>query len=386
MSGTEQKTWPLLTNAHNGTYCRPIVAAAPATATDQLGEAMSGTYLQNVHAQPETLRSAASAYSTREFGAALSEAAALLRGRAVTSTGMGASFFALQASRAALDGVLALHWIDETSYLAEDLDSLTRPMDALLAVSQSGETIEGRNLLPKLVDRTRILITRNADSALAAQADVVLAQHCPADLSVSVQTYITQVAVLKLLAARIGDRPTAEVIAGLGQCADAIAAILTGMVSEIETAAKALVGVRQIYALGRGESIASALGTALLLKEGAKRDCEGQSSAQFRHGAVEVISSDAGVIVFAASQPAKRQLDLNLIGELVSYGARVVVVSDAAFPDCGNTVQLRLPAVPPMLRSIVEIVPSQLITHALAEENGVTAGEFRNTVPVIVSA
>lgn len=347
---------------------------------------MSASYLDNVHAQPDTLVQAAEEYATGAFGTLLSDAAGVLRGHSVTSTGMGASFFALHATRAAMDRAIGRHWIDETCYLDENLETLGRPMDALLAVSQSGETVEGRKLLPRLRNVPRILITRDTTSSLAAEADVVLSQHCPADLSVSVQTYITQIALLELLSAHVEERPTAALITGMHQCAEAISRILTVAAANIEAAAKTLSGADQIYALGRGNSIASALGTALLFKEGAKQNCEGQSAAQFRHGAVEVISASTGVIVFANGGEAARQLDLNLIGELNSYGARVVVISDRDFPDCGAAVHLWLPKILAALRSIVEIVPSQLMAHHLAEENGVTAGEFRNTVPVIVSA
>lgn len=347
---------------------------------------MTATYLENVGSQPRTLRAAAEAYATREFGESLDGAAALLRNRAVTSTGMGASLFALHATRASLDAAFQANWIDESGYLEERVDAVTRPLDALLVVSQSGETIEARKLLSNLADVPRVLVTRDTESSLAKIADVVLPQHCAADLSVSVQTYVTQIAVLEMLASRVDGRDTSSVLGDLRSVAEAVQVVLETMQDDVEAAAKLISEAQQIYALGRGNSVASALGTGLLFKEAAKRDCEGQSTAQFRHGAVEVVSGTTATLIFASSEPRKRQLDENVVGELVKYGSRVVVICDGAFPEVGDATLLRLPDAPASMRRILEIVPAQLMAHHLAERNGVIAGEFRNTVPVIVSA
>jgi glucosamine--fructose-6-phosphate aminotransferase (isomerizing) len=346
----------------------------------------TGTYLENVYGQPAALRAAAARYAAEPFRDALAAAAGLLRGRSVTSTGMGASFFALHAARASLDPALRPHWIDETGYLEEHFDAVERPLDVILAISQSGESVEARKLFDKLAGVPQVLITRDPQSSLARSADVVIPLECPPDLSVAVQTYITQIAVLELLARAVAGADGAPLLADLRQTADSIQALLDTMAGDIEEAAKLVSEAEQIYALGRGNSVGNALGTALLFKEAAKRDCEGQSAAQFRHGAVEVVSTTTATIVFASSAPEKTQLDENLIGELVKYGSRVVVVCDEQFPDVRDATLLRLPAAPASTRAILEIVPLQLMAHHLAERNGVTAGEFRNTVPVIVTA
>jgi fructoselysine-6-P-deglycase FrlB-like protein len=347
---------------------------------------MTATYIENVAAVPGTLRAAAEMYATAHFDRALDEAASLLRDRAVTSTGMGASFFALTATRASLDPALRLHWIDETGYLDENVERISRPLDALLAVSQSGETVEARKLLPKLGGVPQVLVTRDVDSSLARQADVVLPQHCPADLSVSVQTYVTQIAVLELLAARVARRETEPLLADLRSVADSAAVVLDTLRGPIQDAAVLLSDADQIYALGRGNSVASALGTGLLFKEAAKRDCEGMSSAQFRHGGVEVVSARTAALIFAGGEPDLRRLDENLARELVSYGSQVVVVTHDDFAELDGVTVLRLPPGPASMRRILEILPSELMAYDLAERNNVVAGEFHNTVPVIVSA
>jgi glucosamine--fructose-6-phosphate aminotransferase (isomerizing) len=339
-----------------------------------------------VHAQPQTLRAAAAAYASEGFSQALEAAVAVLRGGSLTSTGMGASFFALQAARRSLDAAAALHWIDETGFLAERAGALYRPLDALLLVSQSGETVEARELLRQLPGVPSVAVTRDPASSVAAAADVVLPLYSPPDRSVAIQTYVTSVAVLELLALRLRRQDTAGFLADLRACADAAELLMESLGAQLAATAEQLAAAGQIYALGRGNSVGSALGTALLFKEAAKRDCEAGSCSQFRHGAVEVVAGDTAVIIYGAADPEQQVLDHRLTGELISYGASVFVVCDGDFPDVPGASMLRLPPAPAPTRAILEILPAQLIAAALAESNGVLAGDFRNTVPVIVSA
>lgn len=346
----------------------------------------SATYLDNVLAQPATLREAAAAYATRDFREALDRSAALLSRGAVTSAGMGASLFALHGARTALDAAVAAHWIDEAGFLAEQAAALRRPLDALLLVSQSGETVEGRELRRQLPGLPTVLITRDPGSSLASAADVVLPLHCPPDLSVAIQTYVTSLAVLRLLALRLRGQDPESFLAGLRACADAAESLIDSLGPQLAAGAARLAGASQIYALGRGDALGSALGTALLFKESAKRDCEASSCAQFRHGAVEVVAGQTAAIVYGAADPGQQLLDYRLVSELVSYGAGVLVICDASFPEVPGASLLRLPPAPAATRQILEIIPAQLIANALAESNGVLAGDFRNTVPVIVTA
>jgi glucosamine--fructose-6-phosphate aminotransferase (isomerizing) len=349
----------------------------------------AGTYFENMQAQPATLHAVADSYRTGEGAERLARAADLLRGRRLTSTGMGASLFALLATRGALDVAAGDNAIEETGYLSEHPEALGRPLDSLLVISQSGETIEARKLLaqPGVADVPTVVVTRNPGSSLGEQADIVLPLYSEPDLSVAVQTYTSSVAVLSFLAAQLDGGGTATLIDELHNCADSVGTLLGKLEAEIGAACAELVDAGQIYALGRGNSLASALGTGLLFKEGAKRDCEGSSTAQFRHGAVEVVDQSTAAIVFASSDGEKGQLDQNFIGEMLKYGSRVVVVCDEDFPSISDdVVTLRVPVSTGLSRSILEIVPMQLMAYHLAKHNNVLAGEFRNTVPVIVSA
>jgi fructoselysine-6-P-deglycase FrlB-like protein len=347
---------------------------------------LSSIFGQNIDGQPDALRSVVELYGGREGRRLLDEARDLFRGKLVVSSGMGASLFALLATRRLLDAATPGHVIEETGYLSENLPSLSRPLEALLLVSQSGETVESRVLQGLAPDVPTVALTRNPDSSIGGAADLVLPMACPGDLSVAIQTYTSTVAVLALLAAHVGGGDVPALLNDIARTADLVEKEIPRLGAEVVAVADHVAGAQQVYAVGRGASIGTALGTGLLLKEAAKRNCEGSGSAQFRHGAVEVISTDTAVVVFTGDQPGVRQLDLNLVDELRSYGAPVVVVgpADDEVPDGVRFVAV--PPAPEALRPIVEILSMQLLSAELAARNDVVPGEFRNTVPVIATA
>jgi glutamine---fructose-6-phosphate transaminase (isomerizing) len=344
-------------------------------------------YRDDIFKQPDALRAVADFYAG-SVGTALMDAAVERLGRErLVGTGMGASFFALQATRSAFARSAGALWVEETGLLTET--DVVAPGSPTIVVSQSGETIEARQLLKELrqLGTPAVLVTRDASSSLAVESAVVLPICVEADLSVAVKTYTGTVATLAILADHLAGGNGDAVLGELIECAAVMESMLNTWDDQLSGIADAIDSASHLYALGRRGGVGSALGTALLIKETAKRACEGQSSSQFRHGAIEVASDDTAVIVFASSEPAVEALDRNLVDELVRYGSRVVVVADDGFAVSGDRVAtVRAPANGELTRSILEIVPMQLLAHRLAILAGITPGEFRNTVPVIVHA
>ena len=72
---------------------------------------------------------------------------------------------------------------------------------------------------------------------------------------------------------------------------------------------------------------------ALTLKEAARFPAESLQAAQFRHGPLELAGPTLAVMV-VATEPATRELELRLAGELAEAGAAVLVISqDGEAPD-----------------------------------------------------
>ena len=100
------------------------------------------------------------------------------------------------------------------------------------------------------------------------------------------------------------------------------------------------------------------------------------TSAAFRHGPMELLGDDVFLLVFAGS---KRTLALNesLLRDARGAGARAYLAGEeAALP------VFRLPAVPELARPLVELLPVEMITLALAALAGREAGRFERATKV----
>jgi len=111
----------------------------------------------------------------------------------------------------------------------------------------------------------------------------------------------------------------------------------------------------------------------LIIKESDHFHAEGMSSAAFRHGPVEMLGNETFVLVFEGEN---RTSDLNhrLLKDIHERDGRAELVSgNSAFLPC------KLPAAPKSIQSILEILPVQMITLALAAQMGREPGRFEFT-------
>jgi glucosamine--fructose-6-phosphate aminotransferase (isomerizing) len=131
-----------------------------------------------------------------------------------------------------------------------------------------------------------------------------------------------------------------------------------------------LEGARNLFLLGRGPSLAAVGAGALTIKESDHFHAEGMSSAAFRHGPFEMLSDETFVLVFTGEDKT-HELNLSLFADIREKGGRAELVGEgAASPSCC------LPSVPRMILPIVEILPVQMVTLALAAQMGREPGRF----------
>jgi glucosamine--fructose-6-phosphate aminotransferase (isomerizing) len=136
--------------------------------------------------------------------------------------------------------------------------------------------------------------------------------------------------------------------------------------------------------LGRGPSVASALGGALLLKETTKVPAEGANAGQFRHGAIEIISPDSFAIMFSPRGTSSR-LNLQLTAQLEKSGAHILFIGAADGHQPSSRLILEIVVPNEFLAPLFEIVPLQLLSYALALKVGIQPGTFKNTTPVVLT-
>jgi len=109
---------------------------------------------------------------------------------------------------------------------------------------------------------------------------------------------------------------------------------------------------------------------ALIVTESDHFHAEGMSSAAFRHGPFEMLSEETFVLVFAGDGKT-HDLNCRLVQDIrEEHGRTELVGDDPAFAAC------RLPSVPRSIQPILEILPVQMITLALAAQVGREPGRF----------
>jgi len=337
-----------------------------------------GAYFRDILDQPHAL---AETHRGLEATAALEDVARRLRDgdlRRVVLTGMGSSHLGLVPLHLRLVEAGLAPVSVESSELLYYQRRLLSAGTLLVLVSQSGRSAEIVRLLEAVRGRGVVTIglTNAADSPLAREATAVVLTHAGEEATVSCKTYLAAQMALAWLGEVLagGDRDATR--AALGETIAATAAYLAAWRSHVEWLAERLQGVRAVYYTGRGPSLAAACSAGLITKESTHRPSEGMSSAAFRHGPMEML--DEGVFLLAFAGAARtRGLNEALVADVRAAGARAFLAAEDA-PEPA----LRLPAVPDLARPVVELLPVEMITLALASLDGREAGRFERVTKV----
>ncbi|MFO7170130.1 MAG: SIS domain-containing protein [Chloroflexota bacterium] len=329
--------------------------------------------LPDILEQPRLLGAAAQAHLAD--GSALGAAARALaehRHGRVLVAGMGSSYFA------AYPAVLRLQAAGFSAALVEIAELLhfggALGEDTLLVlVSQSGETIEAVRLLDeRALPGKLIAVTNSPGSTLARRATHVVETLAGSEQTVATKTYTMALLALALLAALAAGEAPAALFERLQPALQAAERAASEGQALVERLPDEWLEQGPLTLVGRGPSLASALSGGLLFKETAKVAAEGMSTAQFRHGPIEIAGPGHRAIVIAGPGPT-RPLDLKMAADLRASGSRVLVVGHAP-PDVADVV-FALPEV--WLAPLAEIIPLQLMARRMAQRAGIEPGSFR---------
>lgn len=327
---------------------------------------VEGEYLRDILSQPRALEDTVAGLR------AASDIGEIVKGcDRIVLTGMGGSYHALHPLHIRLAARGFHTGIYETSELLYYYPSVLTPRTLLVAVSQSGRSAEIVKLLDRAGGRVRIVgVTNTPDSPLGTRADLSVLMHAGAEFTVSCKTYVATLAALEWLGAMLCGHDRASIEAALEQSAPAAREYLAGWESKLAALIDLLAGVRAVFVTGRGPSLAAAGTGGLILKESAHFTAEGMSCSAFRHGPFEM-SGPATVVVVFAGAPETAGLNAKLVRDVRAVVGKAFLVA----PDSDSPV-FRIPAVPPEILPVIEILPVQLISLALAALAGHPPGKF----------
>ena len=332
---------------------------------------IEGDYLRDLLDQPAALQRSVEGLTVEDRLRRVAEGLGAGAFQRVILTGMGSSLHALHplfmALNAAGHGALML----ETSELVNQMPGLLGPRVLIIAVSQSGRSVEIVRLLEMTGSCTVVGITNTEDSPLAAKSHIRLWMRAGTESTVSCKTYLATLIQLEWLESALTGGDLERKRQELAQAPALAATYLADWRSHVGSLVEMLDGVRHVFVVGRGRSLAAAGTGGLILKEATHFPAEGMSSAAFRHGPFELLASHVFVLVFAGNAAAS-PLNRKLAADIRHAGGRAALVATDASLDV-----FRLPAAPESLQPLMEILPVEMLTLALPALAGTEAGKFR---------
>jgi len=297
--------------------------------------------------------------------------------RRIVLTGMGSSFHALHPINFDLIQHGFTSIMVETSELLHYATRLLDPTTLIIVVSQSGQSAEVVRLLEINCEANPIIaITNTETSPLALKSAAVILTRAGREFSVSCKTYVCTLLALQWLASVLCQRDPEPARDESQQVPSAVAAYLQHWKEHVALLLEVLKDIRHLFIVGRGASLAAVGTGGLIIKESDHFHAEGMSSAAFRHGPFEMLDEKTFVLVFAGDEKT-RDLNARLVEHVRQQGARAEMVGEET-----SVRAFRLPKHSTAARPILEILPVQMITLALAALAGREAGKFERAAKI----
>jgi glucosamine--fructose-6-phosphate aminotransferase (isomerizing) len=234
----------------------------------------------------------------------------------------------------------------------------------VIAVSQSGQTPEITSVLQRCSrgGARTIAITNDAESPLAAVADVVIALGVGEEKAVpATKTVTAEVAAFAMIADAIGD-------IGIDESAWAALPHQVQSVLRDDGPCRAIAdwlsGADRLATVARGLLFGAAAESALKIQETTGTMATGFSSADLRHGPIAIVSTGTPILAFAHPGPAAADIE-ELVDALRSRGANLRLLGPVEGSDADWDGSM-----PEALAPIAAVVRGQQIALALARLRG----------------
>jgi len=272
---------------------------------------------------------------------------------------------------------------------------LAGPGDLVIGITQSGETAD--TLAAMRVARERgahvVALTNIMGSQAVRDADGVLYTRAGLEIGVAAtKTHTAQVVALALLALKMGRARHVLSAAGaadlgeeLHRVPDLVQAYLASDDAAHALAVGAKYAVRPFFLyLGRHVGMPVSYEGALKLKEISYVPTEAYPAGEMKHGPIALLDDGSPVVVVATDGHVFDKVVSN-IQEVRARGAEVIVVASQGNEEIAAHADevLFVPRTPPLLASVLAVVPLQLFAYAVARARGLNVDQPRNLAKTV---
>ena len=304
-------------------------------------------------------------------------------------TAMHAGLVAQSLIRSILRMHMDVEYASEFMYMDPVIDDKT----LVLAISQSGETIDTLEALKyaRSQGAKSIAVINVKGSSIARESDYVMYTYAGPEIAVaSTKAYTTQMAALFALIGRMAvvrgafnEEQEKAFVDALMQAPDAIQQVLDRK-EEMHHIARGLLEAKDAFMLGRGLDYAILLEGALKLKEVSYIHTEAYASGELKHGTIALITEKTPVVALV-TQERVRDKELSTIREVQSRGASVVIlVKDGIdLADADYTHVFTLPAMDDVAMAFPASAALQLLAYYVSMDRGLDVDKPRNLAKVV---
>ncbi|MBT7903039.1 glutamine--fructose-6-phosphate transaminase (isomerizing) [Candidatus Woesearchaeota archaeon] len=254
----------------------------------------------------------------------------------------------------------------------EQYKTLTKD-DVIVTFSQSGETADLLEVLKNIKKEKKckvITITNVVQSTITRFSDEVIYLNQGPEIGVaSTKAYTGMIAAIELL---ICENPL-DFQTQIIKQQEIIAQIISKQKKQLKIISEKLVAAQDIYLIGRGKNLVTALEGALKIKEISYIHSEGMAAGELKHGTLALIEKGVPVIVIAPTDEKFAETISNAL-EIKSRGGKIIGISDK--PNNAFDEFIEIPKT--KFQEITTIIPLQMIAYNLAIKKGFNPDKPRN--------
>jgi len=302
--------------------------------------------------------------------------------------GCGTSFYA---------GMVAEYFFEEVCRIPVEVEyasefryrnPIIRPQDAVIAISQSGETADTLVALELAKEKGAHVfgVCNVVGSSIARTTHEGVYTHAGPEIGVaSTKAFTAQLTVLSMIALKTGKarnsieeeryqhllKELAEIPAKIQKCL-----ALNDQIIEIAEQYK---DARNFLYLGRGYNYPVAMEGALKLKEISYIHAEGYPAAEMKHGPIALIDEEMPVVVIATQDSAYEKVVSN-IQEVKSRKGKVIAIVTEGDLTIREMVDytIEIPQCDEVFIPMLSVIPLQILAYHIGVMKGCNVDQPRN--------
>jgi glucosamine--fructose-6-phosphate aminotransferase (isomerizing) len=304
----------------------------------------------------------------------------------------GTASYACDVAKYAIEKFSRIPVQVELSHEFRYRDPIVTPNTLIVAVSQSGETMDTlmATRYAKEAGAKVLAICNTQGATLARESDAVIYTHAGPEVAVaSTKALVAQITAGYLLALFLatgrGATPKAE-LSRLGkellQMPKSVAKVLENL-DGIRQLGKDMANAKSVLFLGRNVGFPVAMEGALKLKELAYIHAEGFAAGELKHGPIALIEEGQPVIVIVPSQRDEESLHPKVISniqEIRARGAKVIAIAEEGDNQVGDYAEhvVFVPRAESIFASLLTVIPLQVFALELSTAKGLDVDQPRN--------